>query len=101
MEAHTGWGRRPVRTRAPKTARSIRSVSIPESVLDNLDLDHEYVFTNSQGGAVRLYSWRSNVWVPSVAKAKAIKDPDTYKPILDQAGAYSRFTAYLRQLATR
>ena len=40
---------------------------------------------------------RSNVWVPSVAKAKAIKDPDTYKPIPHQAGAYSRFTAYLRQ----
>ncbi|MGB8389975.1 tyrosine-type recombinase/integrase [Mycobacterium sp.] len=66
----------------PKTARSIRSVSIPESVLDNLDLGHEWVFTNSQGGPIRLYSWRSNVWVPSVAKAKTLKDPDTNKPIL-------------------
>jgi integrase len=67
---------------APKTIRSTRSVSIPKSVIDNLDLNHEWVFTNSQGGPIRLYSWRSNVWVPSLAKAKAIKDPDTGKPIL-------------------
>jgi integrase len=66
----------------PKTIRSTRSVSVPASVIDNLDLTHEYVFTNSQGGPIRLYSWRSNVWVPSLAKAKAIKDADTDKPIL-------------------
>jgi len=68
----------------PKTIRSTRSVSVPASVIDNLDLTHEYVFTKSQGGPIRLYSRRSNVWVPSLAKAKAkaIKDPGTGKPIL-------------------
>jgi integrase len=59
----------------PKTRRSVRSVSLPASVIDNLDLDHEWVFTNSQGGPVRLYSWRSNVWMPSLAKVRA-EDPD-------------------------
>ena len=57
---------------------------MPASVIDNLDLGHEQVFTNSQGGPIRLYSWRSNVWVPSLAKAKAVKDPDTDKPVIDK-----------------
>jgi integrase len=69
---------------APKTIRSNRSVSVPASVIDNLDLNHEQVFTNSRGGPIRLYSWRSNVWVPSLAKAKAIKDGVTGKPVIDK-----------------
>jgi integrase len=68
----------------PKTARSVRTVGVPASVIANLDLEHEYVFTNSHGGAVRLYSWRSNVWVPSLAKAKAVIDPETDKPVIDK-----------------
>jgi integrase len=59
----------------PKTRRSTRTVSLPATVIDNLDLDHEWVFLNSQGGPIRLYSWRSNVWVPSLAKIST-EDPD-------------------------
>jgi integrase len=69
---------------APKTLRSNRSVSVPSVVIDNMDLSHEQVFTNSHGGPIRLYSWRSNVWVPSLAKAKAVKKPGTDKPIIDK-----------------
>jgi integrase len=59
----------------PKTQRSTRTIGIPASVLDNLDLAGDYVFTNSHGGPIRLYSWRTNVWTKSLAKAKAV-DPD-------------------------
>lgn len=70
---------------APKTQRSNRTISIPPSVLDNLDLSGEYVFTSTRGGPVRLYSWRSNVWVKSLRKATA-QDPDNPdKPRLTKA----------------
>jgi len=59
----------------PKTRRSTRTVSLPATVIDNLDLDGEWVFTNSQGGPIRVYSWRSNVWMPSLAKVST-KDPE-------------------------
>lgn len=62
----------------PKTRRSVRTVNIPATVLSQLDLHQEWLFTNSQGGPIRLYSWRSNVWVPSLAKAHSEdpKNPD-------------------------
>lgn len=62
----------------PKTRRSIRTVSLPTALLDRFDYTHEYLFTNSDLGPVRLYSWRSNVWYPSLAKAttKDDKNPD-------------------------
>jgi len=69
----------------PKTRRSTRTINIPDSVLNNLDLAREWVFTNSHGGPIRLYSWRTNVWTKSLAKAKA-KDPnDPDKAILTKA----------------
>lgn len=66
----------------PKTRRSTRTISIPTSVLDNLDLDGEWVFTNSHGGPIRLYSWRTNVWTKSLAKARAGNPDDPKKAIL-------------------
>jgi hypothetical protein len=41
-------------------------------------MSHEWLFTNSEGGPIRLYSWRTNVWVPSLTKAriKDSKNPD-------------------------
>lgn len=42
------------------------------------------MFVNSDGGPIRIYSWRSNVWVPSLAKARA-KDPkNTDKVVLEK-----------------
>jgi integrase len=43
----------------PKTRRSVRTVNVPASVLADLDFDCEWLFTNSEGGPIRLYSWRS------------------------------------------
>jgi integrase len=62
----------------PKTRRSVRTINVPVSVLAELDFSHEWLFTNSQGGPIRLYSWRTNVWVPSLARArtKDSKKPD-------------------------
>ena len=48
--------------------------NVPKSVLDQLDYSREWLFTNSHGGPIRLYSWRANVWVNSLAKARR-KDP--------------------------
>ena len=70
---------------APKTRRSVRTISIPASVLEQLDYSQQWTFTNSEGGPIRLYSWRSNVWVPSLAKARR-KDPENPgKAVLEKA----------------
>ena len=55
----------------PKTRRSIRTINVPASVLDKLDYSNEFLFLNSDGGPIRIYSWRTNVWVPSLAKARS------------------------------
>jgi integrase len=65
----------------PKTRRSIRTVNVPATVLSQLDLDQSWLFTNSQGGPIRLYSWRTNVWVPSLARARS-QDPKNPDKIL-------------------
>jgi len=68
----------------PKTRRSIRTVNVPKSVLDQLDYSREWLFTNGDGGPIRIYSWRTNVWVPSLAKARH-KDPkDADKVVLEK-----------------
>lgn len=66
----------------PKTKRSNRTVDVPPHVLDCLDYSREWLFTNSHGGPIRLYSWRANVWAPSVAKAKAVDENNPDKPVL-------------------
>ncbi|YCU34421.1 tyrosine-type recombinase/integrase [Mycobacteroides abscessus] len=53
----------------PKTKRSVRTINVPASVLDQLDYKGDWLFVGSNGGPVRLYSWRSNVWYKSLARA--------------------------------
>lgn len=62
----------------PKTRRSVRTINVPPVVLAELDFSHDWLFTNTQGGPIRLYSWRTNVWVPSLTKARSkdSKNPD-------------------------
>jgi integrase len=67
----------------PKTRRSIRTVSLPTSLLDRLDYSHEWLFVNSDLGPIRLYSWRANVWYPSLAKVTT-KDPKNPDKVLLQ-----------------
>ena len=83
----------------PKTRRSVRTVNVPASVLDQLDYSKEFLFLNSDGGPIRIYSWRTNVWVPSLAKARSkdAKNPD--KVVLQKPLPYPRPPPYLRILA--
>jgi integrase len=62
----------------PKTTKSRRTINVPLSVLDQLDYSHEWLFVGSNGGPVRLYSWRANVWIKT--RAKAIDDGFKKKP---------------------
>lgn len=68
----------------PKTRRSIRTINVPASVLDKLDYSALWLFTNSEGGPIRLYSWRSNVWVPSLAKATSEDERKANKVLLSK-----------------
>jgi integrase len=61
----------------PKTKRSIRTIDVDPSVLGNLDLTGAWVFTNSGRGGhggpddpVRGPNFHTNVWVPTLARAK-------------------------------
>lgn len=68
----------------PKTVRSVRTINVPAATLDLLDLSGEWVFTNSgrgkgqfadgmirnDPGPVRIHSFRPNVWVPAIDRAK-------------------------------
>lgn len=53
----------------PKTQKAVRTINVPKAVLDQLDYDNEWLFVGSNGQPVRLYSWRSNVWIKTRAKA--------------------------------
>lgn len=55
---------------ATKTKKSVRTISIAKTVLDALDYSGEYLFTSTNGNPVRIASFRSNVWYPTVAKAQ-------------------------------
>lgn len=54
----------------PKSRKGTRTINVPNPVLDQLDYSREWLFTGTNGGPVRLYSWRSNVWYKSLAKAR-------------------------------
>jgi integrase len=54
-----------------KTVRSVRTINVTPTVLEKLDHTGEWLFTNTRGGPVKLSSWRTNVWYPSVARAQA------------------------------
>ena len=70
---------------APKSRRSTRTVNVPSSILEQLDNSHEYLFTTTKGEPIRVYSWRSNVWMPSVAKAKTKDEKNPSKVLLTKS----------------
>lgn len=59
----------------PKTRKSVRTINVPHSVLDQLDYTGEFLFTNSgrgrnnADGVVRIASFHPNVWTPAVDRA--------------------------------
>lgn len=73
-----GWKRGPggYHIGAPKTKRSVRTINVPKSVLDDLDYSGEWLFTNpgrgnrAAGGPVRAPNFRANVWWPATARAQ-------------------------------
>lgn len=69
----------------PKTKKSVRTINVSTSVLDQLDYSKEWLFTGSNGGPVRLYSWRSNVWVKTRAKAMRRDEANPDKPVLTKS----------------
>ena len=68
----------------PKTKKSVRTINVPATVLAQLDLSGEWVFTNSGRGRgkfadgtvpdderpVRIHSFHPNVWRPALARAR-------------------------------
>jgi integrase len=66
----------------PKSRRSVRTINVPPSVLDALDYSRDFLFTNTEGGPIRVYSWRTNVWVPSLAKATTKDEKNPGKALL-------------------
>lgn len=69
----------------PKTRRSVRTINVPKSVLDQLDYTGDWLFTGTNGKPVRIYSWRSNVWYKSLAKAQAKDERNPEKPVLQKS----------------
>ncbi len=53
-----------------KTKRSERVINVTKTVLDKLDYDNEWLFTNTKGGPLQLAGWRANVWYKSVQRAQ-------------------------------
>jgi integrase len=62
----------------PKTPKARRTINVDAAVLDQVDYSHEWLFVGSNGGPVRLYSWRANVWIKT--RNKAIADGFAKKP---------------------
>lgn len=54
----------------PKTARSVRTINVAASILDTLDYERDWLFTNTRGGPLKVVGWRTNVWYPSVTRAR-------------------------------
>lgn len=57
---------------APKTRKSVRTLSIDKELLEQLDYSGEYLFTNTVDKPVRASSFRNNVWYPAVRKAREL-----------------------------
>lgn len=61
----------------PKTAKSVRSINVPTTVLADLDYSGRWLFTNSgrgrrnEDGVVRIHNFHPNVWVPALERAHA------------------------------
>lgn len=73
------WKRSPsgYKLGTPKTRKSVRTIDIPEAVLEQLDYTGEFLFTNSgrgrrnSDGVIRIHNFRPNVWVPALDRAAA------------------------------
>lgn len=53
----------------PKTKKSVRTINVPASVLDQLDYTGEFLFLNQAGRPVRSNGFYNRVWRPAVDRA--------------------------------
>jgi len=65
----------------PKTPKSRRTINVPATVLDQLDYSREWLFVNTQGGPVKLTTWRTNVWYKSLSRTQRV-DPKNPEKVL-------------------
>lgn len=62
----------------PKTKKSVRTINVDGSILDQLDYSQIWLFTNSgrgrrnPDGVVRIHSFNPNVWQPALARAREL-----------------------------
>jgi integrase len=61
----------------PKTKKSVRTINVPETVLDKLDYSNELIFLNKAGRPVKGNGFHGRVWQPAVERAW---------PSVDEAG---------------
>jgi integrase len=59
----------------PKTKRSVRTINLPPSVLDELDYSNEWLFVGRSGNPVRSSGFNPRVWKPAIIKAKLDPPP--------------------------
>ncbi|KUI17414.1 integrase [Mycolicibacterium acapulense] len=59
----------------PKTKRSLRTINVPQTVLEKLDYSGDLLFTNRAGRAVRGNGFHERVWRPAVEKAELCPPP--------------------------
>lgn len=59
----------------PKSKRSRRTINVSKAVLDQLDYDGEWLFTNRSGGPVRYHTFRAKVWKPAAQRSKLDPEP--------------------------
>lgn len=59
----------------PKTRRSVRTIDVPPTMLEKLDLTGEWVFTNRDGRPVVIQGFHRRVWVPARDRTGLKKKP--------------------------
>lgn len=68
----------------PKTKKSVRTINVPRTVLDKLDLVNEWVFLNKAGRPVKGNGFHDRVWRPAVERTWPSVDGDG-NPIVDKS----------------
>jgi integrase len=59
----------------PKSAKSVRTINVADSVLAKLDYTGEWLFMNRAGDFVRAQGFNRRVWAPAVKRAELGKSP--------------------------
>lgn len=61
----------------PKTKKSVRTINVPEAVLNKLDLNNDWVFLNKAGRPVKGNGFYDRVWSPAVERTWPTLEADS------------------------